>query len=464
MPQKQAKEFGFAQQEGQIFDLQEAPVPDQSPLPSPPPKKNPIPVSVPVVEKNNEADETFVVDTLPSPEKNEGIILNIAEAQNSKILIRPKKGSLPLSGNRFIDTYRAINAFFVDHTKISIREKATVLRLLGVMLNAGLPLIKSLNTLAIQSTKNPRLSRVLFELAKEIEGGSSLSEAMAAYPDVFDEAQIGVVKAGEASGQLNKTLKSLAKELEKTASVTGKIKGALIYPIVILSLLIAVIFLLMVMVVPQITKLFTETGATLPLPTQILIGMSDFFVNWWAFIIFGVAVFIGVILMAKKTHSGKYLWDFMLLKLPIFGMIFQKGALSKFARGLSHLLSSGVPIIQSLEIVAHSIGNDVYKRRLLLTAEDMKKGIPMAENMSESKLFPSMLVNMIEVGEQTAQLETVTVKVAEFYDEEIDVLVQSLTKVMEPLVLVIIGVTIGGVVAAIMLPIIQLTNVAGTFV
>lgn len=392
MPEKQAKEFGFAQLEGQAYSLQEAPVPQKEPevikVPAPVAEKIPIADTAPVTQKKPDIEKTFTMERVVAPKKDEGIVLNIAEAKGTKMLIRSKTSPLALSGNRLTDTYRKINAFFIDHTKITIREKATVLRLLGVMLNAGLPLIKSLNTLSNQSTKNKRLARVLADLAQEIEGGSSLSGGMASYPDVFDEAQIGVVKAGEASGQLNKTLKSLAKEMEKSASVAGKIKGALIYPIVILTLLVAVIFLLMIMVVPQITKLFTETGGTLPLPTQILIGTSNFFVDWWPFIVISVAALIFGLMAAKKTRSGKYLWDLMLLKLPIFGTIFQKGALSKFARGLSNMLSSGVPIIQSLEIVAHSIGNEVYKRRLLLTAEDMKKGIPMAENMSDSKLSP----------------------------------------------------------------------------
>lgn len=413
-----------------------------------------------------EKDEAFTIEKeeaiLEQPVSGEKqIVLNIAEAKGSKILLRQKVGLIKFTGNPVLDNYKRLNEFFIDHSKVKVRDKATFFRLLSVMLNAGLPLIRSLKTLAVQSEKSPKLSKILFEMARGIEGGSSLSEAMSNYSEVFNDANIGVIRAGEASGQLNKTLKSLAEELEKTASITGKIKGALVYPVVILVLLVAVIFLMMIMVVPQITKLFTETGATLPLPTRILIALSNFSVAYWPFVILG---FLGLIVgvgVGKRTRVGKYIWDSLLLRLPIFGNIFQKGALSKFARGFSNLLGSGVPIIKSIEIVAHAVGNEVYKRRLLLTAEDMKRGIPIAENMAESKLFPKMLVNMIEVGEQTAQLETVTVKIADFYDEEIDTVVQSFTKIMEPLILVIIGITVGGLVAAIMLPIIELTNMAG---
>lgn len=422
MPEKQAKEFAQAEK-GQTF----------------------------VIQKQD-------VSTNGNEKK---IVLNIAEGIGGKILLRKQTTNFKFTGNRLIDGYRQLNEFLTDHSKIKIRDKATAFRLLGVMLNAGLPLVKSLNTLGVQSEHTPRLAKILFAMGSSIEGGCSLSEAMNEYPDIFNEAQVGIVKSGEASGQLNKTLHSLAEELEKTASITSKIKGALIYPVVILTLLVAVIFLMMILVIPQITKLFTQTGAALPLPTQILIAISDFSVNYWPLVIAGAVGFIALIITAKKTRSGKYFWDLMMLHLPIFGKVIQKGVLAKFARGFGNLLSSGVPIIRSIEIVAYSVGNEVYKKRLLLTAEDMKRGIPMAENLADSSLFPKMLVNMIEVGEKTAQLENVTIKIAQFYDEEIDTVVKSLAKIMEPLILVVIGITVGGLVAAIMLPIIQLTNVAG---
>ena len=286
---------------------------------------------------------------------------------------------------------------------------------------------------------------------------------MSIYPEIFNEAQVGMIHAGEASGQLNKTLKDLAEETEKSASITSKIRGALIYPVAILVLLVVVIFVMMIAVVPQLTKLFSQTGHELPLPTQILINTSTFCVQyWWIVLSVSVALIVGVGAW-KKTRTGKYYWDYLMLKLPIFGNMLQKAALSKFSRSLSSLMSSGVPIIKAIEITANAIGNEVYKRRLLLTAEDMRRGIPMAENMAGSKLFPTMLVNMIEIGEQTAQLETVTLKVAQFYDEEVDNTVSALTKVMEPMIIVVIGVTVGGMVAAIMLPIIELTNITGGF-
>jgi type IV pilus assembly protein PilC len=389
------------------------------------------------------------------------IRLEITESKGGKILLRRHEDAVSLTGNPIIDFGRKINAYFIDHAKVKVREKATFYRLLSVMMNAGLPLIRSLNTLGVQQEKSPKLSKILFQMAKGIESGKSLSDVMSQYNDVFDDAQIGVVRAGEASGQLNKALRSLAEEIEKSASIQGKIKGALIYPAVIMTLLVGVIFLMMVMVVPQMSELFTKTGKDLPLPTKILIAISDFCVNYWPVIVISIPILVVAFNAFKKTRSGKYLWDSFKLKIPVFGPVVQKGVISKFARSFSNMMGSGVPIIKSIEIVAFAVGNEVYKRRLLLTAEDMKRGIPMAENMAESTLFPKMLVNMIEVGEQTAQLETVVLKVAEFYDEEIDNMVAGLTKLMEPMILVIMGVSVGGIVAAIFLPIMALTGSAG---
>jgi type IV pilus assembly protein PilC len=413
-----------------------------------------------------EKEQTFNVsgaEQAKAPAEGKQIVLNIAQAEGGKVRLRRQAGYVKFTGNPVIDTYRRINDFLIDHTKVKIRDKATFFRLLAIMINSGLPLIKSLRILAMQSEKSQKLARTLFEMAAAIEAGKSLSESMAVHPEIFDEAQVGMIHSGEASGQLNKTLREMADDTEKSAGITSKIKGALIYPIAIMCLLVVVIFVMMIAVIPQMTKLFAQTGHDLPLPTQILISVSNFSSQYWPIILLVVFVTVILVGMWKRTHNGKYLWDYMLIKLPIFGPLIQKAALSKFARSLSSLLSSGVPIIKSIEIVSNAIGNEVYRRRLMLTAEDMRRGIPMAENMANSKLFPTMLVNMIEVGEQTAQLENVTLKIAAFYDEEVDNVVKALTKIMEPLIIVIIGVTVGGLVAAIMLPIIQLTNITGGF-
>lgn len=417
-----------------------------------------------------EAIDTFKVSPKEGSEqakidqaKEEGLIINIGldRKKVEKIYLKKVATTSKLTGNGIIDAFIKLNDYFVEHSKIKIKDVAVIFRLLSTMINAGIPLIKSLNTLGAQAEKTPRLQKVLFDLAHQVEAGSSLSKSMGKYPDVFSEAQLGAVQAGEASGQLNKTFKNLAEESEKSAAIVGKVKGALVYPVVILVIMFGVIFVMMLLVVPQISGLYTEAGKDLPVATEILIKMSDFTVAYWWLIILAVIGLIAGIITWKRTKSGRYYWDVMLIKLPVFGNLVQKSVLAKFSYGFGNLLSSGVPIIKAIEIVSMAVGNEVYRKRFLLTAEDMKSGIPMAENLSNSKLFPSMLVNMIEVGEQTAQLENVTQKVADFYNEEVTNAVNSLTKIMEPLIIVIVGITVGGLVAAIMLPILQLTSLAG---
>lgn len=417
-----------------------------------------------------DAIETFKVTEQGADTKNEQsligqgdkLIMNIGlEKKTEKIYLKKVANASKLTGNAIVDSFTKFNDFLVEHSKIKIRDVAVIFRLLSTMINAGIPLIKSLNTLGAQAEKSPRLQRVLFDMAHQVEAGSNLSKAMGKYPDVFTEAQLGAVQAGEASGQLNKTFKNLAEESEKSAAIVGKVKGALIYPIVILVIMFGVVFVMMLLVVPQISGLYEQSGKDLPAVTRVLITMSDFTVAYWWLMILAVIGLIAGILSWKKTKSGRYYWDLMLLSLPIFGDLVRKSTLAKFSYGFGNLLSSGVPIIKAIEIVSMAVGNEVYRKRFLLTAEDMKSGIPMAENLSNSKLFPSMLVNMIEVGEQTAQLETVTQKVADFYNEEVTNAVNSLTKIMEPLIIVVVGITVGGLVAAIMLPIMQLTSLVG---
>lgn len=383
-------------------------------------------------------------------------------SSTSKLKVVKKKTYSKLTGNYFIDTFNRLNDYLIDHSKIKSRDLATFFRLLAIMLNSGVPLIKSLDTLAIQSEKSPKLKNVIFDLARSVEKGKSLSQAMTPYPEVFTEAQIGMVRSGEVTGQLNIILSDLAKDAESSAQIQNKVKGAMTYPVVILVIMTIVIVIMMVMVLPQMAQLFTQSGQELPLITRTLIAISDFMVaNGWV-ILAGIGGLVAVIAVILKTPRGHYIWDKLKLSLPVFGPIFKKSALARFASSLGNLLASGISIVQSLQIVSKAIGNDVYKRLLLFAAEDLKKGIPLAENLRESKYFPKMLVNMIEVGEQTAQLEEVTRKISDFYTDEVNTTVASLSKIMEPLLIAIIGVLVGGLVAAIMLPIMQLTEVAGS--
>jgi type IV pilus assembly protein PilC len=413
-----------------------------------------------------EGNETFKMsDQNQNVKKTDaGIVMEIAGEKTNvqKIFLSKQKDLTGLTGNPIQDTFTRLNQWIVEQNKIKIKDLATMFRLLAVMINAGIPLIKCLNTLGVQQEKSPKLARVLFELAKSVEDGRSFSHSMDDHKEVFSDSQIGAIQAGEESGQLNKTLLDLATELEKTAAINGKVKGAMVYPMVVLVILGAVIGLMMTFVIPQLKGLFTSTGKELPAPTKIMMSISDFTISYWWLILLFIVGAVSLIKMWKSTKTGRYYWDLMILKTPVFGALVQKTVLSKFSRSFGNLLSSGVPIVRAMEIVANGVGNEVYRRRFLLTAEDMKSGIPMAENMSSSKLFPTMLVNMIEVGEQTAQLENVTKKVAKFYDDEVNTAVKALTKIMEPMIMVLVGGVVGGLVAAIMLPIMAMTDIAGS--
>ena len=358
-----------------------------------------------------------------------------------------------------------INEFLTTHSKVLPKDKAIVFRLLAVMINAGLSIVKSLKILSGQS-ENPKLKMVLEDIAKKVESGIRFSDGLRGYSEIFLESEIGMIEAGEASGQLNKTLVNLATETEKSSSLSKKIKSAMIYPAVVITILIGAVFLVMTMVIPKLGELFAGAGAELPLSTQILVNTSNWFIKntfimpnwlWLIFTIVGGVIFVS---WWKKTPTGKIRWDQFILNLPIFGMLNRKAALASFSRQLALLSDSGVAIVRSLEITANAVGNEVYRLRLLEVKADVERGISIHKSIAGDKLFPDLVVSMIAVGEQTAQLGAVTQKIAIFYDEEVETYVKNLSTIMEPVIIVVIGVMVGGLVAAIMQPIMDLTDVA----
>lgn len=392
----------------------------------------------------------------------EPVIINIQEEKTAGIILdRADEKGFISSGNTLVDWFRKINNYFAKNSGVKVKEKANFFHLMSVMINSGIPMVKALRSLVAQLDKSPRLKMIANQVANDIESGDRLSDAMLPYKNVFNEAEIGMVNSGEASGQLAKVLENLGKDAEKAYQIKSKVKSAMMYPMVIFGLLIVVVIGLMVFVVPKLTELFASMQGELPLITRIVVGTSNFLRDNGLVLMGG---FLGVVLflmMFKKTDAGKLAFDKFKLGVPIFGVLFQKAYLSRFARSLSNLLDSNVTIVKTLEITANSIGNEVYRRRLLLSIEDIKQGIPLAENLSGSPLFPPMLINMIDVGEKTAQLDEITAKVAVFYEDEVDTAVAGISKIIEPVILVFIGATVGTVVAAVMLPIMQLTNLSG---
>lgn len=347
-------------------------------------------------------------------------------------------------------------------TKVTLREKVMFFQLLSVMINAGVPIIRSLYVLGEQMN-NLKLKRIIHELAQVMEEGQTLSSAMEKFGNVFSESERGMIASGEASGNLNQILKDIAKQAEKTAMIVAKVKGAMIYPISIFIVMFICVFLMLTLVVPKLTDLFTQGGADLPLSTDILMKLSFYAQNYWSLILLFIVLAAGAFALIKRSKRGRYSLDFAILYVPVFGKLMRELMVSRFARLLSSLTNAGVPIVKALEINANAVGNEVYKRRIQYAAQDVSQGMPLGENLNDSSfLFPPTVASMVLVGEQTANLNDVASKIADFYEGEVDNAVASLSKLMEPMILVIMGSLVGFIVAAIMQPIMSLSDISTT--
>jgi len=362
--------------------------------------------------------------------------------------------------------FERLNQWVIDISPINIKEKVIFYRLLATMINAGVSLVKSLKILGDQF-ENPKMQKICIKIQKDLEEGSSLGDSLLKFPDVFESAELGMISAGEVSGQLNKVLLTLADKVEESSKIKGKIKGAMMYPMAIIVVICIVLAAVLILVIPGMKETFEKGGAELPASTQALISMSDALVGEtlgipnMVFVILGVIGFIVSLKIWKKTKQGKYHWDNFILHIPVFGTMNRKMVLMQFCQSLSNLASSGVSIVRGLEITSETVGNEVYRRRILFIKEDVEQGIPIADNIRENKvMFPVMLTAMIEVGEKTAELGKITNKVAEFYKDEVEVMVKSLSSLMEPIIIVVIGGVVGFIVAAIMQPIMMMSEVA----
>lgn len=349
-----------------------------------------------------------------------------------------------------------INKLLVAMQKVKIKDKVIFFRLLATMINAGISLVKAIAILEKQE-KNPVLKDILKIFQRELKEWKNLSECLEMFPASFSEAEIGMIKAWEKTGKLNDTLLEIADQVEKVASITGKIKSAMIYPAMILVVVFGVIFVMMTMVVPKLLDIFDDKSA-LPASTQLLIGISNAFTDYWAFMIFGAVIFMILFNIWKRMPSGKYSYDRLLLNIPVFGGLMRKLILSKFARVFWGLLGSWVSIVEALKIVSEAVGNEVYRQRILLLMEDVRQGMKIWESLDTDKLFPDMMVQMIQVGEQTAKLDHTITKVADFYDEQVDNTVWALNKLLEPFIIVFLATVVGFIAMAIMQPIMNLAN------
>ncbi|MBQ9771458.1 MAG: type II secretion system F family protein [Lentisphaeria bacterium] len=345
---------------------------------------------------------------------------------------------------------------------IKPKQLTIVTRQLAILLNAGLPLIRALRTLERQSN-DPAIKKILGEVATGVEGGATFSEALSQHPKSFDKLYLNMVRAGEASGKLELILDRLAMFMEKAAKIAGKVKSAMVYPIVVLSIAGLIGAGLMVFIVPKFEKIFKEllNGKPLPAITEAVMAVSNFMQNHIFVMIGGIVALVIGFKLAIKTKLGKYGWDYFCYNVPLFGPIVSRSAISKFSRTLGTLMGSGVPVLQSLNIVKETAGNQLISDAIQKVHDAVKEGETMAAPLDATKVFPAMVISMIEVGEETGRLPEMLETVANTYDEEVDNAVGALTSMIEPLMIVGLAVIVGGIVIALFAPLVSIIENLG---
>ncbi|MFH1667769.1 MAG: type II secretion system F family protein [Candidatus Komeilibacteria bacterium] len=341
--------------------------------------------------------------------------------------------------------------------KVKPKDIVVFSRQLSVMISATLPIVQALKIL-IKQTDNAYFKTVISEIADEVDGGQKFSIALGKHRKVFSNFYISMIKSGETSGKLDEVLQYLADQLEKDYDLRSKIKGAMIYPVFIISGLLVVGVIMMIFVIPKLTEMLTASGQELPIATRILIGTSSAMRNyWWLMLIVIIALVVGFRYLLK-TKGGRKAWDLFLIKLPVFGKLFQRIYLVRFTRSLATLVIGGVPLTTGLKIVNEVVGNTAYQAVIEETIKTVEDGESVAKVMLESPIVPNLVSQMMSVGEKTGRLDEVLSKVAEFYSREIENIVANLTSLIEPFIMVMIGVAVGGMVAAIILPMYNLAN------
>jgi type IV pilus assembly protein PilC len=341
--------------------------------------------------------------------------------------------------------------------KVKPKEVAIFSRQLATMVNSGLTLVRSL-TILEEQTENPLFCKIISQVRQHVEQGSSLSSALDSYSGTFNHLYVSMIRAGEVGGALDETLVRLADTLESSVRLRSKVKSAMAYPIVVLSLIVLIVSGMLLFVVPIFKNMYDDLGGSLPLPTQMLINVSGFLTTfWWLFL--GLAVGgITAFRRWKSSDAGKVSWDRLKLRAPIFGKLVQKVAISRFARTFSVLSRTGVPVLQALDIVAATAGNALVGEAINDVQASVKRGESLAGPLSRHEVFPPMVTHMMAVGEETGALDTMLSKVADFYDNEVDDTVSALTSLIEPLLIVVMGVAVGGILIALYLPMFNIAN------
>jgi type IV pilus assembly protein PilC len=342
--------------------------------------------------------------------------------------------------------------------KVKDKEKVIFVRQFSTMIDAGLPLVQCLEILQEQQ-ENLNFKKVIGQIKKNVEEGSTLSDAIKRHPKVFDNLFQNLVAAGEVGGILDVILGRLAQYIEKAANLKKKVKSALTYPTIVISIAVIVVAVILIFVIPVFAGLFKNAGVKLPAMTLMVMNVSDFTKNYIFWILAGLVLIVLGLRRIYKTQKGRYAFDQMFLRAPVFGILIRKIAVARFTRTLGTMLSSGVPILDGLDVVAATAGNAVVEKAIRNARTAISEGRPVAEPLAETNVFPPMVTQMIAVGEATGALDNMLGKIADFYDEEVDTAVGSLTSMLEPLLILFLGVTIGFLLVAMYLPIFQLADV-----
>ena len=342
--------------------------------------------------------------------------------------------------------------------KVEEKDVSIFLRQLSTMINAGLPLVQCFE-LSEKGSDKPAMRKLLVDIRLELESGTPLGETLRKFPKEFDRLSCALVEAGEQGGILDSILLRLCIYKEKALALKAKIKSAMIYPVAILVVSFIVTAVLMIFVIPVFSEMFSSFGAELPMPTQVAMRISDVFVEFWYVVLFAPMILIWTIKSIYKTPQGHYQLDKLMLNLPVLGDVLRKASVARFCRTFSTLTAAGVPILESLNTVAETSGNVVIEEVILSCKDSISQGMTLTEPLEDSKIFPIMVTQMISIGEQTGSMEEMLSKIADFYEEEVDVAVDGMTALMEPIIMAFLGVVIGGLVIAMYLPIFQMASV-----
>ncbi len=378
---------------------------------------------------------------------NEQIAADILREKNLFVIKVSRKRHFFL-----IDTI--IEKFFC---RIKVKDEVIFFRQLSVLISATIPLVQALNIL-VKQTPNKTFQKVILDIADDVEGGSRLSDSLAKYPQVFNNFIISMIKSGETSGKLEEVLIYLANQQEQDYDLISKIRGAMIYPAFVFVMLIVVGVIVMVFVIPKLTTIFLESETKLPLATLILISISQFIVNFWWLLLFILLVVFIFFQLYFKTPFGRHQRDVLKLKLPLLGPLFQRIYLVRFTRSFATLLTGGVMITKALEVTREVVGNTVYQGLISKTIKEVEDGNTLVSVFSKSPYIPVMLNQMISIGEEAGKLDVVLAKITDFYTKEVETLVKNFVTLLEPLVIVLIGLGVGVLVAAVILPIYNLAS------